>query len=136
METDASNQAIAGILSQYHIVNGAKQLHSGKYDAQTLSAAQRNWPSHDKELFTIGDIFREWSDWLLGVEVNVYIYQQGLQFFNTAQKLNPRQVLWYLHISEIRYNIDYRPGTKMGKPDGLSRRSEEEKSAMDARFFE
>ena len=28
METDASNQAIAGILSQYHVVNGCKQIHS------------------------------------------------------------------------------------------------------------
>ena len=27
MEIDASNQAIAGILSQYHIKNGVKQLH-------------------------------------------------------------------------------------------------------------
>ena len=27
METDAGKQAIAGILSQYHIVNGYKQLH-------------------------------------------------------------------------------------------------------------
>ena len=42
METDASNQAIAGILSQYHIVNGAKQLHHVAYHGKTLSAAERN----------------------------------------------------------------------------------------------
>ena len=39
-------------------------------------------------------------------------------------------------MSEFRYNIHYRPGTKMGKPDGLSRRSGEEKSGMDGMFFE
>ena len=39
-------------------------------------------------------------------------------------------------MSELRYNIHYRPGTKMGKADGLSRRSVEEKSGMDAKFFE
>ena len=39
-------------------------------------------------------------------------------------------------MSEFRYNIHYRPGTKMGKPDGPSRRSGEEKSARDAKFFE
>ena len=38
-------------------------------------------------------------------------------------------------MSEFRYNIHYRPGTKMSKPDCLSRRSGEEKSAMDAKFF-
>ena len=42
METDASNQAIAGILSQYHIVNGAKQLHPVACHGKTLSAAERN----------------------------------------------------------------------------------------------
>ena len=55
METDASNQAIAGILSQYHKVNGAKQLHPVEYHAKTLSAAERNWPIHHKELFAIVD---------------------------------------------------------------------------------
>ena len=38
METDTSNQAIAGILSQYHIVNGCKQLHPVEYHAKTLSS--------------------------------------------------------------------------------------------------
>ena len=71
METDASNQAIAGILSQYHIVNGAKQLHPVEYHAKTLSAAQRNWAIHDKELFAIVDSFQKWRDWLVGVEVNI-----------------------------------------------------------------
>ena len=72
MDTDASNQAIAGILSQYYIVNGAKQLHPVEYYAKTLSAAQRNWHIHDKELVAIVDRFRKCRDWLVGVEVNVY----------------------------------------------------------------
>ena len=135
METDASNQAIAGILSQYHVVNGAKQLHPGEYHAKTLSASQRIWPIHDKELFAIVDCFRKWRDWLVGVHVNVYNHQ-GLQDCNTKQKLNCRQATWYLRMSEYLYNIHYRPGSKMGKPDGLSRRSGEEKSGMDARVFE
>ena len=37
--TDASNQAIAGNLSQYHIGNGAKQLHPVEYHSTTLSSA-------------------------------------------------------------------------------------------------
>ena len=88
MEIDASNQAVAGILSQYHIVNGAKQLHPIEYHAKTISAAQRNWHMHDKELYAIVDRFRKWRDCLVGVEVNVYTDHQGLQYFNTQQKLN------------------------------------------------
>ena len=128
METDASNQAIAGILSQYHIVNGCQQLHQVEYHAKTLSATQCNWPIHDKELFAIVECFRKWRDWLVGVKVNVYIDHQRLQYLNTKQKLNSRQASWYLRMSEFIYHIHYRPGFKLGKPDGLSRRSEEEKS--------
>ena len=50
METDASNQAIAGILSQYHIENGVRSLPSVDYHAKVLSPSERNWPIHDKEL--------------------------------------------------------------------------------------
>jgi len=136
METDASNQAISGILSQYHIVNGVKQLHPTEYHAKTLDATQRNWPIHDKELFAIVDSFRKWRDWLVGVPVNVYTDYQGLQYFNTKQKLNSRQASWYLKMSEFIYHIYYQPGSKMGKEDGLFRRSGEEKSGMEARFFD
>jgi len=78
METDASNHAIAGILSQYHIVNGAKQLHPVAYHAKTVTETERNWPIHDKELFAILDSLRKWRDWLVGVSVNVYTDHQGL----------------------------------------------------------
>jgi len=121
METDASNQAISGILSQYHIVNGVKQLYSTEYHAKTLDATQRNWPIYHKELFAIVVSFRKWRDWLVGVSVNVYTDHQGLQYFNAKPKLNSRQASWYLKMSEFIYHIYYRPGSKMGKADGLSR---------------
>ena len=103
METDAINQAIAGILSQYQIVNGAKQLHPVKYHAKTPYAAQRNWPIHDKDLFAIVNSFRKCRDWVVGVEVNVYTDHQDLHYFNSKQKLNSGQVSVYFHISEFRY---------------------------------
>ena len=93
------------------------------------------WPIHNKELFAIVDCFRKWRDWLVGVNVNVYTDHQGLQYFNTKQKLNSRQASWYLRMSEFSYQIHYCPAKKMGKPDSLSRRSGEEKSRMKAQFF-
>ena len=78
MGTNASNQAIASILTHYHVVNGCKQLCLVVYHAKTLSVAQCNWRIHDKELFTIVDCFRKWRDWLVSVKVKVYIDYQGL----------------------------------------------------------
>ena len=59
METDTSNQAIAGILSQYHVINGYKQLPPVDYHAKTLSTTQCNWQIHNKELFAIVDCFQK-----------------------------------------------------------------------------
>jgi len=39
-------------------------------------------------------------------------------------------------MSEFFYTIHYKPGSKMGKTDGLSRHSGEEKSGMEAQFFD
>ena len=39
-------------------------------------------------------------------------------------------------MSKFIYHIHCRPGFKMGKPEGLSRRSGEEKSGMDPHVFD
>ena len=83
METDASNQAITGILSQFHVKNGVQILHPVEYHSKTLSTSQRNWPIHDKELFAIVDCFKKWRNWLIGIPVDVYTDHQGLKYFNT-----------------------------------------------------
>ena len=62
METEARNQVIAGILSQYHVVNGCKQLHPVEDHVKTHSAIQPNWPIYDKELFAIVDCLRKLRD--------------------------------------------------------------------------
>ena len=59
METDASNQAIAGILSQYYGGNRYNQLHPVESHAKILSGTQRNWPIYDKELLPIVNSFRK-----------------------------------------------------------------------------
>ena len=59
METNARNQAFAGILYQCYIGNGCKQLHLVEYYRKTLFTTVRNWPIHDKELFAIEDCFRK-----------------------------------------------------------------------------
>ena len=131
METDASHQALASILSQYHVVNGCKQLHSVVQHVKNLSATQRNWPVYNKELFTIVDCFLKQREWLVGIKMNVYIDQKRLQYLNTMKKLNSWQPSWYLCMSQCMYHIHYSPGFNMDKPGGLHRASREEKSGID-----
>jgi len=41
-----------------------------------------------------------------------------------AQKLNRRQARWALYLSRFDFILKHVPGTKMGKANGLSRRSD------------
>ena len=86
METNASKQAIAGILSQYHIVYGCKRLHPVAYHTETFSVTQHNWPIYNKELFAILHFLWNYRDWLVGVKVNMCTDYQVLWYFNTRQK--------------------------------------------------
>ena len=57
VETDASDYAIAGILS-IHCTNEGIQLVT--YYSQTVSALELNYDTHDKELLAIHELFRLW----------------------------------------------------------------------------
>ena len=58
-----------------------------------------------------------------------------LQYFNTKEKLNSEQALWYCCTSKSFYHIHNRLRFKIGKLDGISRRSREEKSRTYTHFF-
>lgn len=82
METDASNQASAGVFSQYVVIGSVRTLHLANRHAKGLTTAERNWPIHDKELWAIVLCFRRWDSWLKST-INNYADLRGLQYFNT-----------------------------------------------------
>jgi len=56
--------------------------------------------------------------------VQVFSDHQNLEYFTTTKVLNQRQACWVQELAGIDFKIYYHPGTKNGKPDTLSRRSE------------
>ena len=56
--------------------------------------------------------------------MQVFLDHQNLEYFTTTKVLNRRQARWAQELAGIDFKIFYRPGTKNGKPDALSRRSE------------
>jgi len=57
VETDASDYAIAGILS---ITCADREIRLVAYYSQTLTALELNYDTHDKELLAIFEAFRNW----------------------------------------------------------------------------
>jgi len=90
IETDATDFAQGGILSQYL----EKRLHPVAFHSRKLNDAERNYEIHNKELLAILEAFREWKHYLLGADdpVTVYTDHQNLQDFLTTKVWNPRQI--------------------------------------------
>ena len=122
IETDASDFALGAILSQYL----GKRHHPVAFHSRKLNNAEGNYEIHDKELLAILDAFKEWKHYLLGADkpVTVYTDYQNLQYFLTTKVWNPRQLRWAQWLANFNFKIVYRPGSRSGKPDALSRRPE------------
>ena len=61
------------------------------------------------------------------VKFEIWTDHKNLEYFMTSQNLNCRQARWAFYLSRFDFVLKYVPGSKMGKADGLSKRSNWEK---------
>jgi hypothetical protein len=122
LETDASDFAIGAVLSQLH----NKRLHPVAFYSRKMEKAEINYDIHDKEMLAIVAAFKEWSRYPESAidAIMVYTDHKNLEYFCTTKVLNRRQARWAQELANYEFKICYRPGSKDGKPDALSRRSE------------
>lgn len=121
LETDASDYAIAAVLSQRY---KDEQLHPVGFFSRKLNPAEINYTVHDKELLAIVEGFNHWKPILLGMAkpIEILTDHKNLEYFATNKQLNRRQIRWAETLADFNFSIRYRPGTKGGKPDSLTRR--------------
>ncbi|HVW99810.1 MAG TPA: reverse transcriptase domain-containing protein, partial [Candidatus Babeliaceae bacterium] len=120
VECDASDYATGAILSQ-------KQEGEWKpiaFMSKALSATERNYEIHDRELLAIIRSLEEWRQYLLGSpnKIEIFTDHKNLEYFLTAKKLNRRQARWSGLLADYDYILKHIPGKSMTKPDVLSRR--------------
>jgi len=122
VETDASDFAIGGVLSQQ--LEG--RLHPIAFYSRKMDKAELNYEIHDKELLAIVSSFKEWRRYLEGALHTMVVYSdhKNLEYFATTKVLNRRQARWAQELAGYDFKIVYRPGVQNGKPDALSRRLE------------
>ena len=120
VETDTSDYAIAGILSQYKLDG---EIHPLAFYSRMLHAAELNYDVHDKELLAIFEAFRSWRHYLEGtpLPVDVVTNHKNLEYFSTTKMLTRRQARWSEFLSQFNMVICFRPGRLGAKPDSLTR---------------
>ena len=90
IETDASDLAKGGILSQFE-PDG--RWHPLAYYSKKFIPAELNYDIHDKEMVVIVNCFEEWRHFLMGApeQIMVYTDHKNLEYFNSTKLLNQRQ---------------------------------------------
>ena len=123
MEVDMSDYATGGVLSM--------EGEDGKWRpvtflSKSLNETERNYEIHDKEMLAIIRGLESWRHLLEGVQFKFEIWTdyKNLEYFMKTQKLNQRQAQWALYLSRFDFTLKHVPGTRMGKADGLRRRSD------------
>ena len=122
VETDASDFALGGILSQHY----EGRLHPIAFHSRKFTEAEINYDTADKELLAIVDCFKRWRRYLEGArhKVQVISDHQNLELFQTTKLLNRRQARWAQELAGYDFKIYFRPGRQNGKADYLSHRPE------------
>jgi len=100
--------------------------------SKALNETERNYEIHNKEMLGVIWSLEAWRHFLEGARVKFKIWtdHKNLEYFMTSQNLNHRQTRWVLYLSRFDFILKHVPGTKMGKADGLSRRSDWEKGVL------
>ncbi|KAK3513361.1 hypothetical protein QTP70_012340 [Hemibagrus guttatus] len=120
----SGSSGLGAILSQCHGKPG--KLHPCAFYSRKLTAAEANYDVGSKELLAIKAALEEWHHWLEGARhpFQVLTDHCNLEYLRGAKRLNLRQARWALFFTRFRFMVTYRPGSKNGKADALSRRFE------------
>ncbi|QRW18440.1 Retrotransposable element Tf2 protein [Rhizoctonia solani] len=121
LETDASGAALGSILSQQQ-EDG--RLHPLGFLSKSFKGAEQNYDTHNKELLAIIQSLEYWRIFLEGTihPITVFTNHRNLEYWKESQTFNRCHARWHLLLAGYNFQIVYRPGKQLGKPDALSRR--------------
>lgn len=122
LKTDASDYAMAGILSQ-HFDDG---LHPIAFFSRKFRAAEFNYNTHNKELLAIIESLKAWRHFAQGSAhpLEIHTDHKNLEYFMTTKDLNRRQVRWAHFLADFNFTLHHRPG-RFNKADPLLRRPQD-----------
>src|SRR5882724_1283006 len=94
VETDASDYAIAAIISQISPDDG--DIHPIAFYSRSMQPAELNYEIYDKELLAIFEAFRQWRNYLEGSTHIILMLSdhKNLEYFATTKLLICHQVHW------------------------------------------
>ena len=115
---DASNRAIGGYYGQG---KDYTTMRPAGFHSRALNPAEKNYPTHDKEMLAIIDCLKKWEPQLSGLRFEVLTDHVPLTHWKTQKQLSPRQIRWNETLSRFDFDIHHIPGIANSAADALSR---------------
>lgn len=120
LDTDASQVAVGGILSQKDPSTG--KIHVVEYYSRRLSAAQRNYAPGKLELLALIVTLEHWRHYLKGAPRGLTIITDHEPLLAIRKTKNPSRMLlrWLNFLEQFNFVVQYRKG-KENPADPMSR---------------
>jgi len=116
--TDASEIGTGATLSFGETWESSRPV---AFDSTQLDAAQKNYPTHEKELLAVVRALKKWRMDLLGSDFTVCTDHKTLLNFNTQRDLSRRQARWQEFLAQYTFEWKYVRGEDNSAADALSR---------------
>ena len=114
---DASDYAVGAVLGQ----TKDKKHHAIAYASKTLTGAQLNYATTEKELLAVVFAIDKFRSYLVGTKVIVYTDHAALKYLFTKKDAKLRLIRWILLLQEFYLEIKDKKGVENSVADHLSR---------------
>ena len=118
---NASGRQTGACLSFGKTWEGARPV---AWDSVQLSQAEKNYPTHEKEMLVIVQVLKKFHLELLGTKFTVYTDHRTLECFQGQREFSQRQVCWQEFLAEYDFKIVYVKGGENTVADALLRMPE------------
>ena len=117
LDTDASDLAVGGVLSQ--VQDGEEKVIA--YSSKKLNKQQRRYCVTRRELLAVVTFLREFRNYLLAQEFVIRTDHNSLTWLLRFKEPQGQLARWPEYVFQFRFQIVHRPGKKHGNADALSR---------------
>lgn len=118
LQTDASDNAIGGILSQSH--DGCETVIC--YWSRQLSKAERNYSTVEREALAAVSAIKEFYPYLYGFSFTLVTDHNPLTSLKGLKDVGGRLARWLMYLQQFNFQVRYRSGRTHTNADALSRR--------------